>query len=89
MKDGRPGVLQSMGVKRVGQRLSNRTTVTKLVNLQCCVSFKYKESDSAMHVYVFFFKLFSIIGYYKILSSLCYTVGPSCLPILYTVVYIC
>ena len=35
------------------------------------------------------FRLFSIIGYYKILSSLCYILGPCCLSILYIVVYIC
>ena len=43
-------------------------------------------------IYLFFFRLFYIIGYYKILnSSLCFTVGPCWLSIniLYIVVCIC
>ena len=39
-------------------------------------------------IYIIFFRLFSLISYYKILeySSLCYTVGPCWLPILYVCV---
>ena len=43
-----------------------------------------------MYIYLFFFRFFSIIVYYKILSIvLCSTVGPCCLPILYIVGCIC
>ena len=40
-------------------------------------------------MYPFFFWSFSHVGYYRILSSLCYTVVPCWLSILYTVVCIC
>ena len=40
------------------------------------------------YICIFFFRFFSIKGYYKILNFLCYTVGPYCLSILYTVVCI-
>ena len=49
-----------------------------------------KQSDSDLYVYVSVFRLFSIIGYifsvYTEYSTLCYTVGPCRLSILYTVV---
>ena len=39
-----------------------------------------QQSDSVMHTYtdthILFFRLFSLIGYYNIFISLCYTVGP-------------
>ena len=38
------------------------------VNLQCCVSFRYTQTDSVIYmcvcVYIFFFRFFPIIGYY-------------------------
>ena len=44
------------------------------------------QSDSVIHLYI----LFQILFHYRLLqdieySSLCYTVGPCCLPILYIV----
>ena len=46
-----------------------------IVDLQCCGSFK---STAVIHFYMcsFIFRFFSHIGYHRILSSLCYTVGP-------------
>ena len=49
-----------------------------------------QQSDSDIHMYI----LFQILFHYRLLqgieySSLCYTVGPCCLSILYIVVYIC
>ena len=42
-----------------------------------------------IHIYIFFFRFLFHTGYHKILkSSLCYTVGPCCLSILYIVVCI-
>ena len=37
-----------------------------------------RESDSVIHIYIYSFKFYSLIDYYKILSisSLCYTIGP-------------
>ena len=48
-----------------------------------------KQSDSVTHIYLFFFIVFPIIGYYKNIdhSFPCYTAGP-CLSILHTVVCI-
>ena len=51
-----------------------------------------QQSDSLMHIYISI--LFQIHFHYKLLqdieySSLCYTVGPCFLSILYTVVCIC
>ena len=69
-----------------------------IVNLQCCVCFKcllhvcFKQRDSVdTYLYICFFRFFSHVGYYKMLSrsSLCYTVGRCCLSLLYTAVYIC
>ena len=44
-----------------------------------------------VHVNIFFFRFFSILGYYKNIdySSLCYLVGPCCLSVLYIVVCTC
>ena len=40
-----------------------------------------------MYLYLFFFRFFSLIDYYKILNLVpCTIVGPCCLPILYIVV---
>ena len=48
-----------------------------------------QQSDSVIHIYIFFFIFFSIMVYHKIeYSSLCYTVGPCCLSILYIIVCI-
>ena len=46
------------------------------------------------HIYICIYVLFHILFHYSLLkdieySSLCYTVGPYCLPILYIVVCIC
>ena len=61
-------------------------------DLQCCVSFAVQQSDSVIHVHKS--TLFQILSPYRLLqntelSSLCYTVGPSWLSILYIVVCIC
>ena len=56
------------------------------------------ESVICIHTHIYthththtrlFFRFFSFIGYYKLLSSLCSTVGPCWLSILYIVVCIC
>ena len=43
-----------------------------IINLQCCISFKYTPKWFsylyALYIYIFFFKFFSIVGYYKILN---------------------
>ena len=51
-----------------------------------------QQSDSVIHTYIYI--LFPILFHYGLLqdieySSLCYTVGPCCLSVLYTVVCIC
>ena len=39
-----------------------------------------QENDSVIHIYIFFFRFFSAIGYYKILNTLIVPcVGPCCL----------
>ena len=52
-----------------------------------------QKSDSVIHAYIYIF-LFQIIFHYRLLqiiehSSLCNTVGPCSLPILYIVVCVC
>ena len=51
-----------------------------------------KQSGSVIHIYILFHILFLMV-FYRILnifnSSLCYTVGPYCLSILYMIVCIC
>ena len=63
----------------------------KIVDLQCCVSFRYAVKWlSNTHIHIFFFRFFSIIDTQGTeYSSLCYTVSPCCLFILYIVVCIC
>ena len=39
-----------------------------IVNLQCCVSFRCIASVLFIYIYIYFFRFFPIIGYYKILS---------------------
>ena len=53
-----------------------------------------QQGDSVIHVYIYIYILFNILFHYDLLqdieySSLCYTVGPCCLPILYIVACIC
>ena len=43
---------------------------------------------TCVYIYIYIFN-FSIIYYYEILNSLCYTVSPCLLTILYIVVYVC
>ena len=54
------------------------------------------QTDSNKHIYkdIYIYILFQILFHYRLLqdteySSLCYTGGPCCLPILYIVVCIC
>ena len=59
-----------------------------MLDLQYCVSFRCQQSD------FYFSVLFSIIFHYSLLqniqySSLCYTVSPCCLSILYVVLCMC
>ena len=37
-----------------------------ILDLQCCVNFRYQQSNSV--IYIYFFKFFSMIVYYKILD---------------------
>ena len=66
-----------------------------LVNLPCCVSFKYTGKwFSYTHIHSYPYMLFQIIFHYILLqaikySFLCYTVGPCYLSVLYIVVCIC
>ena len=55
-----------------------------IVDFQCCVSFR-RMAKWFSYIHTLFFRLFSLIGYYKILSI----VGPCWLSILYIVVNIC
>ena len=55
-----------------------------------CLISAVQQSDSVMHIYI----LSHILLHYGLSqdiehSSLCYTVGPCCLSILYTIVCIC
>ena len=61
-----------------------------IVNLQSCVRFKY-AAEWFSYTYIYTCVLFQILFHYWLLqdteySSLCYTVGPCCLPILYSCV---
>ena len=52
-----------------------------------------QQSDSVIHTYIYIY-IFQILFPYRLLqnikySSMCYTVGPCWLPILYVVVCIC
>ena len=61
-----------------------------IIDLQCFRCTAKWFSYTYICVYIFPFRFFSIIGYYKILNivSLCYTVGPCWLSVLYMVVCI-
>ena len=52
-----------------------------VVDLECCVNFAVQKSDSDIYI-LFHYGLSQDIQY----SSLCYTVGPCCLSILYIIV---
>ena len=56
-----------------------------IVNLQCCVSFMC-TAKWVHYAYLFFFRLFSHIDYYRVHGPLCYTVGHCWLSILHIVV---
>ena len=66
-----------------------------IVDLQCCVSFRCMYSKVIVkytHKYIFPYILFQILFPYRLLqnieySSLCYTVGPGWLYILYIIQY--
>ena len=63
-----------------------------IVDLQCVLVSGVQHSDSVFYKYIYI--LFHILFHYALLqcteySSLCYTVGPCCLSILYIVVCIC
>lgn len=66
-----------------------------IVDLQCCVSCRYKRSKwfSYTHTYInlLFFSFFSVSSYYKILSGVpcTVTVGPCWMSVLNIVVCIC
>ena len=70
------------------------------VDLQCCASFRYTAKLFIyififhLYVYIYIYSFFYILFHYSLLqdieySSLCYTVGSCCLPVLYIVMYIC
>ena len=55
-----------------------------IVDLQCCVSFQMCCKVIQLYTYLFFFKFFFYLGYYRILSSsLCYILYNSSLLIIY------
>ena len=39
-----------------------------IVDLQCYINFRLQKNVSIIYIYMFFFRLFSFIGYYKISS---------------------
>ena len=63
---------------------------SKVIQLRVCVCVYIYIY---IYIYIFFFRFFSIIGYrllqYSEYSSLCYTVGPYLLSILYIIVCTC
>ena len=94
-RQGSPACCSSWGCKELDatQRLND-----DIAGLPCRVSFRWQRSDSATHIYLFFFVffplVFSIFFPHRLLQdikcrSLCYTVGPCWLSILYIVVYVC
>ena len=64
-----------------------------MVDLQCCVSFKYTAQwFSYIYIHIYIHILFQILFPYRLsqnidYSSLCYTVGPCWLSVFYVVVY--
>ena len=62
------------------------------IDLQCCVRFRLTAkwfSNIYIHDLTILFQTTSHLGYYRILSSLSYTICPFWLSILYMVMYIC
>ena len=57
--------------------------VELIYNVVLVSGVQHSDSDIYIHIHMFFFRLFSLLGYYKILNteyiSLCYTVGPCCI----------
>ena len=54
--------------------------------------FNYTQIEIYVHIYIYIYILFHILFHYGLLqdmeySSLCYTVGPCCLSVLYIVIY--
>ena len=87
----------------IGRWILNHYTTTKevliyffnwsIVNLQFCLSFKC-TTKWFNYIYMYVYIFFQILFHYKLLqdiqySSLCYTVGPCCLPVFYIVVCTC
>ena len=66
-----------------------------IVDLQCCVSFRYIYSKVIqLHTHTYSFSDSQILFSYMLLQDikycpLCYTVGPCWLSVVYIVVYIC
>ena len=58
-----------------------------IIDLQCCFSLKRTAQVIWLyiHMHLFFFRFFSLLDYYEISSSLCYTVCPYWLSVLYIV----
>ena len=74
-RTGKPGVLQSMG-SQSQTRLSDWT----IIDLECCVNFKCTAKVicyTNTFIYIPFFRLFSPIGHYRVLSrDPCAVAGP-------------
>ena len=54
-----------------------------ILGLQYCISSRYVEKWFS---YIYIFRLFSIIGYYEILSK--YIVNPCCLPVFFFCIFV-
>ena len=80
-----PGGLQSLGLQKRDDQQQNNN----IIDLQCCISFWYTQSDSVVHIHVSI--LSQILSPFRLLlnieqSSLCYTVCPWWLCILNTAI---
>ena len=63
----KPGRLQSVGSQRVGHDLVTKPPPPQLIYNVVLIS-GIQQSDSCIYIYIFFFRFFSIINYYKILN---------------------